>query len=280
MSFWLRIIVYVVVCFGCLFFSSIPLVIAYPEFTNSNYDELRTNEGYLSISQFCFACGIGLGTFIMVTQIESRKLNDYYLNLDFTSLLKGFLLGFAVMAMLVITVILTGALSFSYAGLSTHLISSFGLYFLVAIAEEVLMRGYILNNLKERFNAPIALLVSSLLFGVMHYGNDHFTWIGFATISLSGFLMGQVALKSKSISAAIGLHWSWNFFQGPIAGFAVSGHPEAGVLTPKRISSEIITGGDFGAEGSLFLAALTIVFVVLVDRFYKKKPSIDIRAIQ
>ena len=44
------------------------------------------------------------------------------------------------------------------------------------------MRGYILNNLRERFNAPIALLVSSLLFGVMHYGNDHFTWIGFATI--------------------------------------------------------------------------------------------------
>jgi membrane protease YdiL (CAAX protease family) len=266
MTFWLRIIVFVAVCFGCIFVSYSPLAIAYPEFINGNYNRLKTNEGYLLTSQFCFVCGICLATFIMITQIDGKKLNDYYLNLDFNSLLKGFLVGIIVISVFPIVVILTGAVSFNYNSFSTHLISSFVFYLFVAIAEEVFMRGYILNNLRERFNAPIALLVTSLLFGAMHYGNDHFNWIGFATISLSGFLMGQVALKLKSISSAIGLHWSWNFFQGAIFGFAVSGHQEVGLFTPKPISSELFTGGDFGAEGSIYLTILTIFFVVLVDR--------------
>ena len=169
------------------------------------------------------------------------------------------------MALVAIGFFMIGIVEFSYHGFSSRLAMSFFIYLFVAIVEEVMFRGYILTNLQEKMNPFWSLVTSSILFGFVHFGNDHFTWIGCATISMSGYLMGLLVLKSGSISSAVGLHWSWNFVQGPILGFAVSGHQEKGLFQITTLSTELLTGGKFGAEGSILLTAFAFTLAVYLS---------------
>jgi membrane protease YdiL (CAAX protease family) len=125
----------------------------------------------------------------------------------------------------------------------------------------------VLANLRDRYSSRNALIVSSILFGLIHLGNNHLTVIGLSTISLSGLLMGIVTINTNTISTAIGLHWSWNFVQGNVFGLSVSGLNESGVFIPHRLTTEIITGGDFGAEGSVVALILVVIVVLCVNRF-------------
>jgi hypothetical protein len=89
--------------------------------------------------------------------------------------------------------------------------------------------------------------------------------------------MAIMALNSGSISSAVGFHLSWNFVQGPILGFAVSGHAEKGVFQANSIAADVLTGGKFGAEGSILVAFFTVTLAVYFSfkAFFahQKKPS-------
>jgi len=64
------------------------------------------------------------------------------------------------------------------------------LFFIVAVNEEVMVRGYILNNLSESVNKYIALLITASLFGLMHLGNPNISIVGFINIILAGIFLG------------------------------------------------------------------------------------------
>lgn len=165
------------------------------------------------------------------------------------------------------------SIEFSFNGIDTGILESLLLYFLVAVGEEITIRGYLLYKLRLRLGDFGALIVTSIVFALLHLGNDHFTWIGFVNISLSGFLMGLLVFKTGSISNAIGIHWAWNFVQGPVFGFGVSGHSETGILSPDANSQPLLTGGEFGAEGSLILIPITLIFIFLIHKYLK--PTLD-----
>ncbi len=108
------------------------------------------------------------------------------------------------------------------------------------------------------------ILISSLLFGFVHIGNDHFTTIGFFNITLSGILMALLYTKYKNLSAPIAMHFTWNFFQGPVFGYAVSGESLWSLAEVTPISkTEMITGGLFGAEGSIVLVPMSLFAIVI-----------------
>ncbi len=108
------------------------------------------------------------------------------------------------------------------------------------------------------------VLVSSILFGVAHIGNSHITLIGFFNITLSGVLFALIYLKFKNLSAPIAMHFTWNFFQGSVLGYPVSGHDGWSLAKVNYISkSEILSGGLFGAEGSVVLIPISL-FAILI----------------
>jgi membrane protease YdiL (CAAX protease family) len=153
----------------------------------------------------------------------------------------------------------------------TSLFLEFGMMLFVAFYEEAVFRGYILGNLMESFNKWIALLISALLFTLFHLVNPGIGFIPMLNIFLAGILLGINYIYTKNLWFAILFHLAWNFFQGPVLGYKVSGVNLATLLQTEVNGDLLLTGGDFGFEGSVFDLALTIIAIILLYQVYEKK---------
>lgn len=187
-------------------------------------------------------------------------------------LLFGLLLGAALQSLIFITVwlagwaevrrweALDGGPSF-FAGLTSAILIALT----TGVGEEALMRGYFFRNICEGLNlrrlGPRSALLytwlaTSLVFAALHLGNAHMNAAGFLNIVLAGLLLGLPILLAGRIAFAIGLHISWNFVEGGVYGFAVSGNTmPASLLVTRLTGPPILTGGDFGPEAGLICTA-------------------------
>jgi membrane protease YdiL (CAAX protease family) len=137
------------------------------------------------------------------------------------------------------------------------------IFILIAITEELIFRGYVLNILLEKINPRLAILWSSFLFAFFHISNNNLSWTGLINIFLFGILASVIYIKNNNLSAAIGLHFVWNLAQN-LFGFAVSGQKMDGVFSMQYHSSnQIITGGDFGLEGSILLTPIVLIAILM-----------------
>ncbi len=124
-------------------------------------------------------------------------------------------------------------------------------FFLVALFEELLFRGVLFWQLDNMFGSWLALLITSAFFGATHLGNANATlWTGLA-VAIGGLSLGAAYLMTRNVWAAVGLHWMWNFLQGPIFGFSVSGNATYKMLTANVNGPALWTGGAFGVEAGL-----------------------------
>lgn len=144
----------------------------------------------------------------------------------------------------------------------------------VSFAEEMVFRGYILNNLMQSMPKQAALYTSAVLFAVFHSLNPNFNLIAFINIFIAGVLLGCNYIYTRNLWFAIFFHFSWNFFQGPILGFEVSGLELPALLEQNLKGSILLTGGDFGLEASWLatftMALMTIVLFLVFQRKYNE----------
>ena len=147
------------------------------------------------------------------------------------------------------------------------------LFIVVAFNEELIFRGYMLNNFMDSMPRFWALLVSSFIFGSLHLYNPNIDTIGFGNIILAGFLLGVSYTYTKSLWFPIALHFSWNFFQGTIFGYAVSGNESYSLIKQSRTVDTVWNGGKFGFEASITAVILLLLFIVLIANYYNKKTN-------
>lgn len=147
----------------------------------------------------------------------------------------------------------------------------FVIFIMVAISEEVLFRGYILNNLLSVMNKYLALLISAAIFALLHILNFDLTFIAFINLILAGLLLGATYIYTKNLWFPISLHLFWNFFQGPVLGYSVSGNTTSSVFTLESFGNINMNGGEFGFEGSMICSILNIVAILLIIGYFHKK---------
>ena len=140
------------------------------------------------------------------------------------------------------------------------------LFAVVSLNEEIAMRGYILQNLSSSFNKYIALAMSSLVFMIMHIGNPNMSAIPLFNLFLAGLFLGIYCIHKKNLWFPIGAHFTWNYFQGPVLGFEVSGNEVNSLFIQRLDGSDLITGGQFGFEGSIILTTFMIIGIIYLDR--------------
>ena len=139
-------------------------------------------------------------------------------------------------------------------------------YFVVAVGEEIVFRGIMFRLLDSQFNVWVALLISAVVFGIAHIINPNATVVSTVGISLaSGVLFGLLFKYYRTLWVPIGIHWSWNFVQGTVAGCPVSGGaPDYSILESFTSGPELFTGGLFGPEASVITMAIGFVMCVWI----------------
>jgi uncharacterized protein len=221
-------------------------------------DALKVPSGPLTRESVLAGCA--LLTFIVVGRLIERRT---FAELGFgRGLLRDMGIGLALGAGIISLVIGLLALFGWYqvvgpgalvgAGIVTNL-SVVLLFLLVAVFEEITFRGLLFRIVENGLGSWGALLVSAIFFGGAHLGNPGATIGSSIAIALeAGVLLGAIYMATRSLWMVIGVHWAWNYFEGPVFGTQVSGNDIPSLLHSVTDGPVLWTGGVFGPEAGLF----------------------------
>lgn len=159
-----------------------------------------------------------------------------------------------------------------------ELLVTIALYTIVAVVEETLFRGYILKNFMNSFNKYIALIISSILFSLMHCINPSINLFSLLDLFLAGIVLGLPYIYTKNLWFSIAMHLSWNLFQ-TLYGFNVSGLDTYSIIEFEIIDGNLINGGGFGLEGSYLSIIAEILTLVGIEIYYKKQAVNDVKSL-
>jgi hypothetical protein len=205
--------------------------------------------------------------------LERRPLADSGLRLDRASareLAAGLALGALLMAGVFATEIALGWVTVKGVFRSAQQGVPFGVAFLtpllvffcVGIYEEAVVRGFLMRTLAEGFSGRLvpprtalllAAMLSSAFFGLGHRNNPNATVVSTLNIAMAGMFLALPYLLTARLALPIGLHITWNLFQGSVFGFPVSGLTSLAttVVAIDQRGPAAWTGGVFGPEGGL-----------------------------
>ncbi len=158
-------------------------------------------------------------------------------------------------------------------GIMRDLALAIVLFVLVGISEELLNRGYIQGLIRHHYGKTIAIAVTSLIFAAMHLANANVLQSPWPLVNLmlAGVLMGVAREVTGSLWAPIGIHFTWNLFQGNVYGFEVSGNDFGGsIVHAEAIGKDFLSGGAFGAEGSMITALILVGAILFMRAYYAK----------
>jgi len=221
--------------------------------------------------------GTILVLYLFMVFIEKRKFKELGLKLKDRGIdfLAGITIGLVVMTTAFFLLIALGEINFQNFNLDPlEILLSIGVFMAVSIAEELLFRGYIQRNLMYSFNNYIALIASSLIFAAAHGFNPNLSWIALAGLFGAGILLGLSYIYTKNLWFPISLHFSWNLFQAYF-GFNVSGQEFYSIIEFNIVEENILNGGKFGFEASIFSLILQVILIFLIFKYYQKKENLS-----
>lgn len=143
-------------------------------------------------------------------------------------------------------------------------------FMMVGWYEELLFRGYAMQNLVEGLGRRLGLFVSSALFALAHLANPNATGAAILGVLAAGYFLAFGYLRTNQLWLPIGLHVGWNFFEGPIFGFPVSGLESFRLLNVHVIGPQLVTGGAFGPEAGIIVVPAIILGVGLIILYTQK----------
>lgn len=194
---------------------------------------------------------------------------------------RGFFLGALMFAGSIGILALFGSVSFEQGDPSQQGLAALGGVLLVLLgwivqggAEEALMRGWVLPVIGARYKPWIGLLISSIIFTILHGLNPNLSVIALVNLMLFGVFAGLYAMREGSMWGISALHSVWNWVQGNFFGFQVSGTNASGgtLLNLMETGADWLTGGEFGPEGGLAVTTVLVVGILIV-MFWKSKPN-------
>ena len=210
---------------------------------------------------------------LFVKWFEKHNAKDILFNRIVQDTAKGLGVGFCFFICVVLIMMLLGLYRIESIGTDEPLkiISAFFLFLVVGTGEEIIFRGVLFRWIDEKWGFMVALIVSALLFGLIHISESNATlWSSIAIAVEAGLLLGAAYKYSGTLWLPIGIHWAWNFTQGNIFGFEVSGKDIGVSLLNATVNGpDWLTGGAFGAEASV----IPVVLGLLLSAWYIVKIS-------
>ena len=247
-------------------------------------------EGYLQTFQdapvLLLAVTIGMGLLGMAVYvgyaklIERRDVNELSLPGMGREWVVGALLGAALYAGCALILIVLGIYRVEGLNPLAFMIPGLAMAIKAGIFEELVFRGVFFRSVEDMLGSWISIVASSLLFGFLHLLNPGATVFGATYISIeAGLILAAAYLVTRRLWICIGLHMGWNGVQSAVFSGTVSGGFTAPGLIRSTIEGpDLLTGGSFGMEGSVFALALctaagVVLLIVAIRRGHILPPS-------
>ena len=146
-------------------------------------------------------------------------------------------------------------------------------FFIQGLAEEVIMRGYLFTEVASHKGRLWGLLVSSIAFTALHAANPGMTVLPILNLFIFGLFFGLLFWLTDNIWIVGAGHSIWNFTLGPVLGILVSGQafPASIFTTIPKEGMDLISGGNFGVEGSIFTSLFGLLGCLIIWRQIQKK---------
>lgn len=207
-------------------------------------------------------------------RVPFKALGTSFTNRWLTHFFGGLLAGALTISFAVYVAIVFGGLklvpndSYSQDQILTSILTSFLVLAVAAAFEEVLFRGYFLQTFNRSGLAWVAILLTSVFFGLLHIGNPNAGIISTANTILAGIWFAVAYLKTRDLWFVWGMHWMWNWFQGSVFGIEISGLTD---LSTASIFKEIdagptwLTGENYGIEGGVAATAALLISTLAIQ---------------
>ncbi|MGW7424804.1 CPBP family intramembrane glutamic endopeptidase [Streptomyces sp. NPDC054813] len=186
---------------------------------------------------------------------------------------RGALIGVVTFACVIANIAFLGDYTVHGTGSVTGAVGLVGFMAAAATTEELLFRGVLFRIVEERTGTWIALTSTGLLFGMMHLLNKDATLWGALAIAIeAGGMLGAAYAATRTLWLPIGLHFGWNFAESAIFGTEVSGNgAQKGLLDASTSGAQLITGGEFGPEASVYSVLLGVLVTLAFLRLAKRR---------
>ena len=195
---------------------------------------------------------------------EKRIFTDFFIKGIGKNLLIGLTLGVVIQSLIILVMYLKGG----YTVISINpnpfefIIPALMLPLTSSILEETLFRGFIFRIIEEKLGSYNAMLISGLLFGIVHYSDLNCSLIEALLIVIPGLLLAVAYMYSRNLWFPIAIHFAWNFTQDYIYGVYETG---GSLIISKLEGSKWLTGG-VGVEGTIqaFIFSLITIIILLI----------------
>ena len=210
---------------------------------------------------------LALAAYALVMRfVAGRRLSELALKGALRDILIGAAIGAGFLAVSVGTITLLGGYRFTTEGAAGAgaLPELIAVTIAGAVTEELLFRGLLLQALERFCGSRIALVVTAVLFGLIHGANPGATvWSSIAIAVQAGGLLGAAFLWRRSLWLVFALHATWNGLEQAF-GIPVSGHVDPGLAVATVHGSAALTGGEFGLEASLVPVLISIALSAIL----------------
>jgi membrane protease YdiL (CAAX protease family) len=216
--------------------------------------------------------------FLWVGLIEKRSIKTigFQSYKPFKEYTTGFMVGFSAISVVTIILYLFRMVefkSYNFNFAPVHIVAiAFG-WIVQSASEEIAIRGWLIPSLGSQRTPTTAIVLTAIIFGILHLFSAGVTVLSFINLILSGVFFAGYAIYTNNIWGVCGLHFAWNFTLGNIYGFPVSGFSSNGeaIMTMKQVGSTFFTGGDFGPEGSFITTIILLVGISILGLISFKK---------
>jgi membrane protease YdiL (CAAX protease family) len=225
----------------------------------------RTKTVVLSMSELA-ACGVMILAYrISVRRLEHRVAAEIAFSKSAWLFLPGVILGLAIFSVVYAILWSIGIAHYEGFGQWAGVVAAGAAALAAAVGEEIVFRGAIFRIVDERLGSTAALLVSAMVFGLLHAMNPGATLLSTTAIALeAGVLLAAAYAATRTLWLPIGIHFGWNFTEGGIFGAAVSGGRSKGLLVFPLRGPAVYTGGAFGPEASVWAVAVCLATSALL----------------
>lgn len=226
----------------------------------------------ITLSALVVPFGLLMAVFFAYTKwVEKRPLRTlgFGRKAAVAKYFKGFAVGMLMMGAYFVLALLTGSLKaetfqyhFTDLGVWISVFLVLPGWLIQGASEEIMTRGWLYQSVSAKHGGYWGIVIAPSIFGVLHVLNANGSVVSMLNLILFGLFAVLYVLQDGGLWGICALHSAWNWTQGNLLGIRVSGNPVIGgaLVAPGSVYGEpYITGGGFGAEGSVLITLILIM---------------------